>query len=357
MDAFSQNFAHFAHGMAFMFFGIYCYRLLKIKNKNRVVRWLLSVMLFWFFIELKDTMYLIDEVYQSSFYGNLNLSIDMWCVPLAMLFMFELVSPKWVNIPRSIAIMLPSLLFTVAYIIFRNEQIIKISLLYSNIMGAVSVIIVYLASERHDKYIKRSYSYVETLELRWLRKVILLLFICLFIWTFIIWEMTWLGDAFFYIFSIVIWMIIYKYTVIHVSVTMDDPEDAGLTPVPTRKKVSDDDTSYPFAQALQHCMEDACLYLNPKLVISDVASAVGTNRTYLSNYINNTLNTNFYDYVNSYRINMARDILVSEDNYSIEKVAESCGFNSVSTFRRSFVKETGLTPTQYRKMQNDKRSK
>lgn len=349
MEIFSQNLAHFAHGMAFMFFGIYSIRLMKMKNKSRVVRHLLWVMLFWFFIELKDMMYLIDGVYQNAFYGDLNLSVDMWCLPLVMLFMFELVFPKWVNVPRAIALMLPSLLFTAAYIVFRNGQIIKISLIYSNIVGIVLVTIVYLASLRHDKYIKRNYSYIETLDLRWLRKVILLLFICLFIWTFVIWDMTWLGDAFFYTFSVAVWMIIYKYTVVHVSVTADHPGEAGPNPEPVDKNISGDDTGYPFAQALQLSMEDTRLYLNPKLTIGDVASAVGTNRTYLSDYINNTLDTNFYDYVNSYRINRARNILVSEEKDSIEKVAEACGFNSVSTFRRSFAKETGLTPAQYRK--------
>ena len=98
-------------------------------------------------------------------------------------------------------------------------------------------------------------------------------------------------------------------------------------------------------------MIDDKLYLNPKLTISDVANFIGTNRTYLSHYINNTLQTNFYDYINNYRIENASKSLLTYVNpiLTIEEVAEKSGFNSTSTFRRAFLKNTGMTPLQFRK--------
>lgn len=98
-------------------------------------------------------------------------------------------------------------------------------------------------------------------------------------------------------------------------------------------------------------MEEQQLYLNPKLTIGDVANAIGTNRTYLSSYFNHQLNTTFYDYINNLRIEKASKKLLSVYPYTmnIDEIAECSGFNSTSTFRRAFLKNTGMTPLQYRK--------
>ena len=53
---------------------------------------------------------------------------------------------------------------------------------------------------------------------------------------------------------------------------------------------------------LTRLMEVNKVYLNPKVSLSEVALAIGSNKTYLSDYFNNSLNTTFYDYINRYRI-------------------------------------------------------
>lgn len=52
-------------------------------------------------------------------------------------------------------------------------------------------------------------------------------------------------------------------------------------------------------------MEKGRMFLNPKLSLTEVATAIGTNRTYLSEYLNNDLDTTFYEYVNGFRIKEA----------------------------------------------------
>ena len=95
-------------------------------------------------------------------------------------------------------------------------------------------------------------------------------------------------------------------------------------------------------------MTEKRLYMNPKLTISDVAAAIGSNRTYLSDYLNKKLGVTFYEYVNSYRVMEACSILVDGNNQLLMEVAKQSGFNSLSTFHRSFLKEMKITPLQYK---------
>jgi AraC-like DNA-binding protein len=96
-------------------------------------------------------------------------------------------------------------------------------------------------------------------------------------------------------------------------------------------------------------MDKDHIWLNPHLTLSDLATYIGTNRTYLSNCLNKRLNTTFYDYINHYRLEAALKHLDNPDsNITIADIAESCGFNSLSTFRRVFMRAKGCTFAEYR---------
>ena len=58
----------------------------------------------------------------------------------------------------------------------------------------------------------------------------------------------------------------------------------------------------------------------------------------------------FYDYVNALRIEkMSIPLLVEHPEYTLDYIAKQSGFNSLSTFRRAFRKQTGTTPGNFRK--------
>jgi AraC-like DNA-binding protein len=90
-------------------------------------------------------------------------------------------------------------------------------------------------------------------------------------------------------------------------------------------------------------------YRNPELRISEVANALGTNRTYLSTVIRDHFNDNFIGLVNRYRIGEAKELLADGHSLSILEIAEKVGFKSITSFNLFFKKETGFNPTQFRK--------
>jgi AraC-like DNA-binding protein len=87
------------------------------------------------------------------------------------------------------------------------------------------------------------------------------------------------------------------------------------------------------------------------LRISDVSAELGTNRSYISSVVNMVYNTNFTDFVNRYRVEYAKKLLLSEENHILDFIAEESGFASVNSLLRAFRKETGTTPGQFRKKQ------
>lgn len=93
------------------------------------------------------------------------------------------------------------------------------------------------------------------------------------------------------------------------------------------------------------------IFLNPNLKVSDIATEIGTNRTYVSAFFNKEAGCTFYDYVNKYRIDYACNLLLnSEEN--IVQIAEKSGFNCSQSFIRVFSKIKGTSPTKYRKEEN-----
>lgn len=90
-------------------------------------------------------------------------------------------------------------------------------------------------------------------------------------------------------------------------------------------------------------------FRNSDITIQDLATLVGTNRTYLSKYINSRYQTTFRNWIALLRIDDAKEILLSSDS-SILEISELLGFSSPTTFSRTFQQLTGLKPTDYRKL-------
>jgi AraC-like DNA-binding protein len=353
---FAENLAHFTHGMTLMFFIIASIDLYLRKNKNSLLKFFFWVMLFWTFIELKDMVYLIDGLWDDDALGTINLSLDTWCVPVTILFMFKVLSPRWVNWKRGIIVFAPFLLLTVLYVVSANTLFFKFSLILSLVFGISAIFIVFRVSRKYDQYLKDNFSNLEHLTVGWLRTFITMLFFCLMAWGVTNWESTWFGDIFFYIFTVTVWVIFYFYSKGHTLVEVPDLLNfkALITnekepPVPEQENIhKNQNGNFAFTKKLARLMEIDCLYLNPNLTIEELTNAVGTNRTYLSNYLHKELNTNFYEYVNFFRIQKACKMLLVDETEKIETIAEACGFNSISTFRRAFVKQTGKTPSEYK---------
>lgn len=93
------------------------------------------------------------------------------------------------------------------------------------------------------------------------------------------------------------------------------------------------------------------LFIEPRLTADSLANTVDVNAVKLTSIIKLFSDKNFSDYINEFRIEFAKELLVDEayKNYTITSIGLESGFNSKSSFYATFKKHTGLTPTEYQK--------
>lgn len=107
-------------------------------------------------------------------------------------------------------------------------------------------------------------------------------------------------------------------------------------------------------ESLKDFMIEKEPYLDSSLTIQDLAEQLKMPVKDLSALINLYMNKHFFDFVNEYRIEKAKEILKDplQKELTILEILYKVGFNSKSSFSSSFKKYTGKTPTDFRKDSN-----
>lgn len=102
-------------------------------------------------------------------------------------------------------------------------------------------------------------------------------------------------------------------------------------------------------ESLDALMRSEKLFLNEDVTLKDIASMLDLTHHQLSQLLNERLNMNFNTFVNSYRVEYAKELLLDKKEWTVLNIAYEAGFNSKSTFYDAFTKITGITPMQFRK--------
>src|SRR6185312_11672089 len=96
-------------------------------------------------------------------------------------------------------------------------------------------------------------------------------------------------------------------------------------------------------------------WLEPDLTLEQLAAQLGQRPRSLSQAINEGLGKSFFELVNQYRISEARRLLTDppDKKITILEVLYQVGFNSKSSFNTVFKKQTGMTPSEFKKNNGD----
>lgn len=90
------------------------------------------------------------------------------------------------------------------------------------------------------------------------------------------------------------------------------------------------------------------LYKNSVITMPQVAKKMSMSTPRFSQFLNDNLNKSFSVFVNEYRIDAAKTMILSDKSQTMEAISQQCGFNSQSTFYSAFKRQTNLTPAKYK---------
>lgn len=220
---------------------------------------------------------------------------------------------------------------------------------------ACYIIASFISIFKYRSEIKNLYAAIEQINLSWLL-VIIFAFSTMWFTDFIAFLFIYLFDnysgasIYLVITSVSINLIFVNYLV-YKGMRQTDAFD-GLK---TQKKYSGSklskNESVTLADQLTSVMSAKKLYLNPDLTIKDLSEELEIHQKQLSQVINSQFDKNFYDFVNHFRIQEAKEIMIdkSKDKMTILEILYTTGFNSKSAFNNAFKKNTGQTPTEFKK--------
>jgi AraC-like DNA-binding protein len=229
--------------------------------------------------------------------------------------------------------------------------------------------------KQYNLSLKRYFSNVEKLQLQWLKRFIVLSFLLCSVIALTIYFMYLFYPSLQWIRMGFLALTVFIYWVSYSALTQPDifsvltgkqqvqlHEPAIVTGIKPKLQVHRpakkyNNSSLPeeeaarISTALEELMTATRPYLDAEITIDKLAKMVSSNRHHLSQVLNQKLGLSFYDYINSYRVNEARNMLTDPAfaDHKIASIAYDAGFNSLSAFNDVFKKLTGQTPSQFRK--------
>lgn len=236
----------------------------------------------------------------------------------------------------------------------KNEFLINFSLYYvvfgltvfflaQNIYYIIKCFKLY---KSHQITISNSYSYTEKINLGWLKILIFgyILFILGLILSHVVND-----ELSFYIFYITI--LIYIIFSGYQALNQDPVEKIAITnKEKTQGKININNAFFKeLLKQLIYKLESDKIYLDSGLTIQQLSEELNTNNKYISTLINQEFDVNFVSFINKYRIEEAKKLLINntKKHLTIEGIGNESGFKSKSAFNAAFKKFTGLTPTQF----------
>ena len=243
------------------------------------------------------------------------------------------------------------------------ETFLAISNVCVPLSGVVYVILSSLALVRHRRSIVEEFSSTEKINLLWLQYLI--------IWIGAIWVLVLFGNDDWIFGATVIFVFFIGYfgirqvgifglPQVHKEVTSQAPQPAVADDINTnseeepqkakyQKSGLTEDGSETLHRQLTLLMNEEKLYCESELSLADLAKRLDTQPNYLSQVINEREAKNFYDYINTLRIQEFTHVASKPESrkLTLYALAQQCGFNSKSSFNRYFKKVTGQSPSEY----------
>lgn len=204
----------------------------------------------------------------------------------------------------------------------------------------------------YRKNIQEVYSTIDKINLNWMRNLIwsIIILICMVLVMQLVRE----DSSIPFIYSIYLVIIVYAFGYFFLRQPEIFLDYIERFPRQQNTKYEKSGLSKVKAESLKEklidLMENEKLFTDNELTAKTLADRLSITQHNLSQLINENFNQTFFDFVNFYRVEEAKKLLVSPEaqNFTVIAIGLDVGFNSKSTFNSVFKKFTKQTPSEYR---------
>ena len=102
------------------------------------------------------------------------------------------------------------------------------------------------------------------------------------------------------------------------------------------------------ATLVHNYLKNGTAYIEEEFSLHSLAVAIGFSKHQVSQVITDTMQSNFYEVVNTYRLELFLHKLDQDPTLSISDLSYQVGFKSRTTFYKYFKSKIGLTPSEYK---------
>ena len=227
-------------------------------------------------------------------------------------------------------------------------------------------VICLLEIKRYTQHIRTNFSDIDKIDLTWL-KILVIGFLAIRFWAVLVAAMIILSISFGistnfeimglagnYITFLLVSVLIFfglGHSSVFEGLELRSPQEAE-TPKDEQEPEGQKDKIKPeMIEQLTHYMAHEKPYLTPALTLEKLASQLRLQPRLLSNIINRHFDCNFFEFINSYRVEEAKRMLADKQHAdkTMLDIMLDVGFNSKATFNTLFKKKSGMTPSGYRK--------
>ena len=254
-----------------------------------------------------------------------------------------------------LAAMLPFVAFFGLYYTLPSDKLELIIKSYLMLLSIAFAVYMVLAIRRYDRWLNDNYADLEHKRV-WLNQVVA--FLCILV--FVLYEVAEDMDLIICLHLASLVLIFLLLWRVETLPQLDAaPAESAYVPetmpvMPTQPEQPSVDPISIDVDQMEQLLKEHCeatrLYLEKDLTLQTLAQAVGTNRSYLSQYFSRKGIT-YNIYINSLRINLfisrCRELAAAGQDIPIQQLSLECGFGSYRTFSRAFLQRTGQSVTAW----------
>ena len=236
--------------------------------------------------------------------------------------------------------------------VFLRLSVLALTLFYM----ILPIYLVVKYADEYTAYLSENVSDPESYDLRWLKRTMIILSILYFLYVVLLLTDRTILYVVIKAVMLVVWFYFFYKALFLKNIRLEHSFKNGWDLPSNDDEEEDDDDEEQrgalfkrYAEEVNAWFEREKPYLNDDLRLTDLQRVFPISRSYLSQLFNKELGMSFSDYVNQFRVEESKRLMDAEPLASIQEIAERSGFHSMSTFRRAFIKQTGIVPSEYKR--------